>query len=220
MPVEVAEKEVELDEREIRVLGCLIEKELSTPDYYPMTINALASACNQKTNRDPVADYSESEVREAVESLQRKRLVGSASSSYGRVAKYRHALAEVLGLDESRRAVLASLMLRGPETSGEIRGRSSRMFEFASLEAVDAVLDEMSGGDRPLIAQLPKRPGQKEARFAHRFGDELDRAPESEAATSTSLQERVHALEGEVAVLRDSLVDLEEAFRTFRKQFE
>ena len=130
--------QIELTPREARVLGVLVEKELSTPDYYPMTINALTNACNQKTNRDPVVSYEDFEVEEAIETLQRKRLVGTASSTYGRASKYRHTLAEVLELDPPQRAVLASLMLRGPETPGELRGRASRMHPFDTLEQVES----------------------------------------------------------------------------------
>lgn len=220
MAIEVGEREVELDDREVRVLGCLIEKELSTPDYYPMTLNALTAACNQKTNREPTVDYSESDVLEALESLQRKRLVGSASSSYGRVAKYRHALAEMMGLGPPHLSVLASMMLRGPETVGEVRARTARMHEFESLEAVDAVLEELAAGEAPLIVQLPRRPGQKQARFAHLFTDAEDRLSEPSAAASADMEYRVEELEGQVEDLRESLSDLTEAFWTFKKQFE
>lgn len=220
MGVQVAGNETELEEREVRVLGCLIEKELSTPDYYPMTINALTAACNQKTNREPVVDYSQSDVIDTLESLQRKRLVGSASGSYARAAKYRHALAEVLGLDRPHRAVLASVMLRGPETAGEIRARSARMHEFESLESVDAVLEELAEGEMPLVIRLPRRAGQKEARYGHRFGGEPEHVPEAAPATSGYLRGRVDELEQKVADLEASLNELGEAFRTFRKQFE
>ncbi len=217
MPVAVADREVALDAREVRVLGCLIEKELSTPDYYPMTVNALVAACNQKTNREPVVDYSESDVVESLAGLQRKRLVGSASSSYGRAAKYRHALAEMMDLKEPQLAVLASLMLRGPETAGEVRARTGRMYAFESLEAVDAVLEELASRESPLVAGLPRRPGQKEARYMHLFSDADESAMPS---ARTEIEERVETLEQEVAALEEELADLRQAFRSFKKQFE
>lgn len=218
MPTDAQNRELDLDPREVRVLGCLIEKELSTPDYYPMTINALRTACNQKTNRDPVVDFSETEVVEALDGLQRKRLVGSASSTYGRAAKYRHALAEVMGLKPPQLAVFASVLLRGPQTSGEIRSRTSRMHEFASLDEVDATLSQMHEWDPPLIAQVPRRPGQKEDRYAHLFAGEPE---ESESpAPVTSGDSRIHALEDEVAELKEALQELTQRFETFRSQFE
>lgn len=225
MAVAIADREIELENREVRVVGCLIEKELSTPDYYPMTINALASACNQKTNRDPVVEYSESDVVDALESLQRKRLVGSASSSYGRAGKYRHALAEVMGMKEPQLAVLASLMLRGPETAGEVRARTARMHAFESLEAVDAVLENLAKGDVPLVAQLPRRPGQKEARYIHLFAAGSGDAPGHVAAfaapaSSSAVDGRIEALEQDVASLRTTVSELAEAFRAFKKEFE
>lgn len=213
-------RELLLDEREVRVLGCLVEKELSTPDYYPMTLNALKSACNQKTNREPVVEYGETDVVEALDGLQRKRLVGNASSSFSRAAKYRHALAEVLGLDRPRLAVLASTLLRGPETTGEIRTRTSRMHEFASLEEVDVVLEQLAEWDPPLVKQMPRRPGQKEARYAHLLGGEPEVESGPIARSTSGLEGRLEELEDEVAALRESLAELSEAFRRFRAQFE
>lgn len=220
MAIQVADREIELDDREVRVVGCLIEKELSTPDYYPMTINALTAACNQKTNRDPVVEYAESDVVEALEGLQRKRLVGSASSTYGRAAKYRHALAELMGLEQPQLAVLATLMLRGPETAGEVRGRTGRMHEFEELEEVDAVLEDLAAGASPLVTELPRRPGQKEARYAHLFAGIPDPAMDTAPASSSGVDARVAALEEELASLKQSVSSLSEAFHTFKKQFE
>ena len=213
---------MELDAREVRVLGCLIEKALSTPDYYPMTLNALTTACNQKTNRDPVVDYDGSDVAEAIDNLQRKRLVGNASSSHDRTAKYRHALAEAMHLDEPQLAVLSSLMVRGPETVGELRGRTTRLHEFDSLEEVEGVLDRLAQREPPLITQLPRRPGQKEARYAHLFSGQPD--PDAilhnQGSPGAELEDRIAALEQHVEELRARLDEHSEAFEAFRSQFE
>ena len=220
MVFDPATDKVELSAREVRVLGCLIEKELSTPDYYPMTLNSLTTACNQKTNREPVVEYEDSDVIEALDSLQRKRLVGNASSTHGRAAKYRHALAEAMNLSEPQRAVLASLLLRGPETVGELRGRTSRLHEFDSLEEVEAVLEKLIRREPPLAMQLPRRPGQKEARYAHLFAGEPEFDDSPRTGADDGLEERVGELETQVALLRTQLDEYIDAFETFRRQFE
>ena len=218
MAPEAPTQKLELAAPEVRVLGCLIEKELSTPDYYPMTVNALTAACNQKTNREPVVEYSESDVEDALEGLQRKRLVGHASSVYGRSTKFRHALAEVMQLKRPQLATLASLMLRGPETVGEIRGRTARMNEFESLEEVERVLGELADRTPALVAHLPRRPGQKESRYAHLLGGKVDF--EAETAPVTGTEQRLSELEAEVEALKDQMADLRAAFDQFREQFE
>ncbi|RMH69544.1 MAG: DUF480 domain-containing protein [Bacteroidetes bacterium] len=215
-----------LTPEEIRVLGALVEKELSTPDYYPMTVNALVQACNQKTNREPVVQYDEAVVQEALEALQRRRLAGTASGASMRALKYRHTLAEALGLGVPERAVLAVLMLRGPQTVGEIRGRTGRMAAFDTLEAVEAVLADLAGRDEPLVMELERRPGQKEARFMHRLGgppevaEPVPPAPTRPEAGSEADAERLQALEDEVQALRRELDGLRAAFDAFRTQFE
>jgi uncharacterized protein YceH (UPF0502 family) len=183
-----------------------------------MTVNALTAACNQKTNREPVVEYSESDVEDALEGLQRKRLVGHASSAYGRATKYRHALAEVLQLKRPHLATLASLILRGPETIGEIRGRVGRMHEFESLEQVERTLSELDAWNPPLVVQLPRRPGQKEARFAHLLSGKVE--AEAEVVPVSGTAQRLAELEGEVAELRQQVRDLMETFERFRRQFE
>ncbi len=221
MVFDAAEDALTLGAREVRVLGCLIEKELSTPDYYPMTLNALTTACNQKTNRDPVVDYDESDVSEALDALQRRRLVGHASSSYGRADKFRHALVEVMGLDRPALAVLSSLMLRGPETAGELRARTSRMHEFGSLDAVEAMLRALSEREPALVVHLSKQPGQKEARYAHLFAgvpDEDDVAAASRG--HGDLEGRVGNLEEQIEMLQQQIDELTDAFESFRRQFE
>ncbi len=207
---------LDLTAPEVRVLGALVEKDLSTPEYYPMTISALVTACNQKTNRDPVVEYSESDVSEAIESLQRKRLVGSSTSAHGRAVRYRHALVEVLELGRPQLAVLSLLMLRGPQTPGELRGRSARMHEFGGLEEVDAVLSELAESDPPLLTALERRPGQKETRYAHLLSGtpvEEETVQRSESVVSSDLVERVAALEQRVEELAQELAE-------FRRQFE
>ncbi|MEX1055911.1 MAG: YceH family protein [Rhodothermales bacterium] len=218
MAPEASTAKLELSAPEVRVLGCLIEKELSTPDYYPMTVNALTAACNQKTNREPVVDYSESDVEDALEGLQRKRLVGHASSAYGRATKFRHALVEVMHLKRPHLAILASLMVRGPETVGEVRGRTTRMHEFETLEEVERVLGELGDWTPPLVAHLPRRPGQKEARYAHLLAGSVDL--DTEIAPVTGTDQRLSELEAEVEALKGQMDDLRAAFDIFREQFE
>ncbi len=207
-----------LDFAEVRVLGSLIEKDLSTPDYYPMTVHALTQACNQKTNREPVVDFGEGEVQEALASLQRKRLVGTAGGPGSRVLKYRHALAEALGLAAPGLAVLAVLLLRGPQTVGEIRGRTGRMHEFDGLEAVEQVLQDLAARETPLAAELERQPGQKETRYAHLLAGEpdLDVTTPPAAVPGSRLTER----EDDLRRQREELEALRTAFETFRAQFE
>ena len=209
-----------LSPEEVRVLGALVEKELSTPDYYPMTVNALTQACNQKTNREPVVQYSEAVVQETLEVLIRKRLAGTASGASMRAVKYRHALAEAFDLGAPELAVLGSLMLRGPQTVGEIRGRTSRMHEFDTLEAVEAVLADLAGRDEPLVTELERQPGQKEARFAQLLSGEPEVVAPAPAAPVAASPTRLQALEEEVQTLRTELDDLRAAFEAFRAQFE
>lgn len=221
MIFDASEDALTLNAHEVRVLGCLIEKELSTPDYYPMTVNALKAACNQKTNRDPVVEYDTSAVLEAVEGLQRRRLVGHATSTYGRADKYRHALAEMMGLDRSELALLSSLMLRGPQTTGELRARTSRMHEFGSLEAVESVLGALSSREPPLAVHLTRRPGQKESRFAHLFAGEPDEEdPTVQAHAHGDLEGRVGTLEEKLEMLQQQVDELTDAFESFRRAFE
>ena len=207
-----------LDFAEVRVLGCLVEKDLSTPDYYPMSVNALAQACNQKTNRDPVTDFSEGEVEDTLAALQRERLVGTASGAGSRVLKYRHALAEGMALSTPELAVLAVLMLRGPQTVGEIRGRSGRMHAFDSLDEVEQVLQQLADREPPLVTELERQPGQKEARYAHLLAGE----PEIEApvVAASVAGDRLNQLEEEVRQLREELDALRTAFESFRALFE
>jgi uncharacterized protein YceH (UPF0502 family) len=203
---------------ETRILGVLIEKERSTPDYYPLTVNSLGTGCNQKSNRDPVVDFSESHVMSTLDSLMRRRLVGQVTGAGSRAVKYRHALAEAWELGEAELSALAVLMLRGPQTVGEIRTRTGRLFAFEDLGAVEATLAGLMGLDEPMVTLLPRQPGQKEARYAHLLSGE----PDLEAlavAPPVSTPDRLDALETEVVELKESLAALEEAFQRFRAQF-
>jgi len=195
---------------QVRVLGALVEKERSTPEYYPLTLNSLTSACNQKSNRDPVTDLSESDVQRALDDLARHRLVGRVTGAGSRAEKYRHALAEAWGLDGAGLSVLAVLMLRGPQTVGEIRSRTGRMTTFESMEAVEAVLASLGGREEPLVKALERQAGQKEARYAHLLSGEPE---DVEPAVSAGLEGEVRALRAELQALRDEFEAFRDAFR-------
>ena len=200
---------MDLDATEVRVLGCLIEKQRTTPDAYPLSLNALRSACNQSTNRDPVVAYDEETIRGAVQRLGRRRLTRLTSGHSSRVAKYRHLLDEELGLDRAEQAVLAVLALRGEQTPGELKQRTERMQPFASMDELHEVLTRLI--DRELVAQLARRPGQKEERFRHRLSDEADEVETPAAAPAVVVpppprrDDRLDRLEREVAELREEL---------------
>ena len=200
---------MDADAVEIRVLGCLIEKQRTTPDVYPLSLNTLRLACNQATNRDPVVGYDEPEIRAALERLARRGWTRLASGPGSRVAKYRHLLDEALDLVPSQSAVLAVLMLRGPQTPGELKGRTERLYPFGSLDDVQRTLDELVA--RELVARLPRRPGQKEERYVQLLGGG-DAAVDAVAASTPQrveavpgLEERVARLEEEVAAIRRTL---------------
>src|SRR5712671_6298475 len=162
---------LQLTQIEISVLGSLIEKDITTPDYYPLSLNALVNACNQKNNRDPVMTLDEESVREALSSLQEKRLAGPAAGADSRVTKYEHRLQEVFNFDRREIAVLCVLLLRGPQTPGELRGRTERMFRFETLDDVLATLERLSQRDAALVTVLPRQPGTKESRYTHLFSE-------------------------------------------------
>jgi uncharacterized protein YceH (UPF0502 family) len=194
-----------LQQAEARVLGCLLEKQLATPQYYPLTLNALLAACNQSSNREPVTDYAESEVAGALAGLREQGLVRVVHSSGNRVPKYRHVLDETWGLDEAHRAVLAVLLLRGPQTLGELRARTDRMATFAGLEEIEEVLRLLSVREQPLARQLERQPGQKEARYAELLSGEVPLAMPRREPTGPGLAERVAVLEETVAALQASV---------------
>jgi uncharacterized protein YceH (UPF0502 family) len=194
---------VDADAVELRVLGCLIEKQRTTPDQYPLSLNALRLACNQSTNRDPVVDYDEPTIRRGLELLSRRNWVRLASGAGSRAVKYRHLLTEALQLDDEEISILTVLMLRGPQTPGELKQRTDRLHHFDSLEDVDRVLTGLI--ERELAARLPRRPGQKEERYTQLLGD--DEAPEPQAAPADDLHARIAALEERVARIEAELTE-------------
>ena len=216
-----------LNEAEARVLGSLVEKQLTTPEYYPLTLNALTAACNQKNNRNPVVSYDEQTVAQAVESLREKNLVYVFYGSTSRVPKYKHVVPEVLHLTPPQVAIIAVLLLRGSQTPGELRGNGSRFYEFSGLEEVEQTLNELMVHDPdPLVVRLPRQPGQNEVRFAHLLSGDIDvtalatlevSTPESSRRSSS---ERVDKLEQQVEALTNEIQGLRQQFEQFRKQFE
>ena len=213
---------------EVRVLGALIEKEITTPEYYPLTLNSLTTACNQKSNRDPVVSLEEKAVVRALESLREKGLARQVSGVDMRVPKHYHLFDEKMGLTRPQVAALCVLMLRGPQTVGEIRGRSGRLYEFAGLEEVERVLVELAERtEGALVVQLARQPGRKESRYAHVLmgepeeGDVQTEGPVDAAALEVRAEnERIAALEEQVKALRDELADVRSAFAQFKEQFE
>lgn len=211
-----------LNETEIRVLGSLVEKQLTTPEYYPLTLNALTAACNQKSNRDPVMSLDESAILAAIDSLRDKNLVYLYYGSSSRTVKYKHMLPNVFELEPPAVAVIALLFLRGPQTGGEIRGRSDRLYPFSSIGEVQETLDELANRSEPMVVRLERQPGQKEARYAHLLSGEIDAeaiAVRHTASQSTGSPEKMNALETEVKKLSDELRTLREEFDAFKQQF-
>ncbi len=221
-----------LDAIEVRVLGSLMEKELTTPDNYPLTLKALVSACNQSSSRDPVMDLDESAVAGALDRLATRSFARGIHRSDARVMRYRQEIGETLHLHRPERAVLSVLMLRGPQTAGEIRTRTARAAEFVDPSHVEITLDALASLSTPLVAALPRQPGQKEVRYAHLLAGtpELDPGAAATAASSETLPsaaprrsgagDRIAALEAEVAALRDEVAEVREQLEAFRRQFE
>ncbi len=204
-----------LNDVEVRVLGSLIEKEITTPDYYPLSLNSLTAACNQSSNRNPVMHLDEETVTRATESLRDKKLVHSVDRSDSRVTKYRHVLYEAMNLGRPAMGVMCVLMLRGPQTVGEIRTRTNRLYDFSSLEEVETTLNGLMSGDSPLVVRLPRQTGQKEVRFAHLLSGEV-KVPESGIESGPEPEpelDRISKLEIEVE-------ELKKQFAEFRKQLE
>ena len=228
-----------LTETETRVLGSLIEKDITTPDYYPLSLNALVNASNQKNNRDPVMTLDETAVRDALATLQEKRMAGPASGADSRVIKFEHRLQEVFNFDRREIAVVCVLLLRGPQTPGELRSRTDRMYHFEALEDVVSTLDRLAQREPPLARILPRQPGTKESRYTHLFSGEPpmsaaiedvsvartsaereSKGPLPATAGTTALSDRVNTLEEEVSRLRQDLSEVQQQLTTFRKQFE
>jgi uncharacterized protein YceH (UPF0502 family) len=216
----------ELNETEVRVLGSLVEKQVTTPEYYPLTLNALMLACNQKNNRSPVTSYDETTVAGALETLREKNLAYVFYGSTSRVPKYKHVLPEVMHLTPPELALMCVLLLRGPQTTGELATRAFRLHEFAGLEEVETTLNSLITREPdPLVMRLPRQAGQKEVRFAHLLSGEvsLDAQPETVATArgrGRGDSDRVATLEAEVETLKAEVGMLKTQFETFKKQFE
>jgi uncharacterized protein len=214
-----------LSEIETRVLGSLVEKELTTPEYYPLSLNALVNACNQKSNRDPVMNLDEEAVREALRTLDKKGLAGPADNMVSRVSKYEHRLQEAYNFTRHEIAILAELLLRGPQTPGELRSRADRMHKFDDLGIVQSTLQRLMKREPPLVTVLPRQPGTKEARYAHLLSGEVE-APTVDsvsgvaAPSSANTGERIARLEDQVENLQSEIADMKQQFAAFRKQFE
>jgi uncharacterized protein YceH (UPF0502 family) len=217
-----------LTDVEVRVLGSLIEKQLTTPEYYPLTLNALTHACNQISNRDPVVAYDEKTVVRALESLREKNLAYIFYGSESRVPKYKHVVPEVLHLSPPQVALMCVLMLRGPQTVGELRGRTTRLYEFKELQEVEAALEELIKHEQqPLVSRLPRQPGRKESRYAHLLSgpveveaQEAEPRPEAARVAVRAENERIARLEAEVEALRREVTELRQQLDDFRKQFD
>jgi uncharacterized protein YceH (UPF0502 family) len=216
-----------LSEVECRVLGSLVEKEATTPEYYPLSLNALINACNQKSNRDPVMNLDEAAVRRALLSLDGQSLIRSVSPADSRVTKYEHRLQEAYNFYRHEMAILCLLLLRGPQTPGELRSRSERLHSFDDLNAVQSSLQHLMKREPPLVKALPRQPGTKETRYAHLLsGDVVLTVPEPGAGAAVHAVggsadgDRVRKLEEEMAALKNEVADLKEQFARFRKQFE
>ena len=219
-----------LSEVEARVLGCLIEKEMTTPEYYPLSLNALTNACNQKSNREPAMQLEEDEIRRALNHLESQSLVRSIAES--RATKFEHRLQDAFNFYRPEVAIVCELLLRGPQTPGELRTRASRMHPFEDLDSVHSALERLSKREPPLVTVLPRQPGTKEARYTHLMGET---APAADIREQSGKQEmpmgfrdargsretvNVEALACEVAQLREEISELRAQFAAFRKQFE
>jgi len=216
--------EIVLTEVEARVLGALIEKDITTPEYYPLSLNSLISACNQKSNRHPVMDLDEDAVRSALRGLYEYGLAAPTGGAESRVTKYEHRLQEVFNFTRGETAVICVLLLRGPQTPGELRGRTERLHPFEEIADVTATLQRLQQRVPPLVKVLPRQPGTKESRYLHLFSGDV---VATTAARSTAVEsqadsddDRIVLLEQEVQSLRNDLSELKQQFAAFQKQFE
>jgi uncharacterized protein len=214
-----------LTDTEARILGSLVEKQLTTPEYYPLTLNALVNACNQKTNRDPVVSYDEQTVADSLETLRDRNLVYVFYGSTSRVPKYKHMLPSVYELDERETAVISVLMLRGPQTLGELRERTGRLHQFGGLGEVQETLDRLMRREDRLVTKLERLPGHKEARFAQLLTGQPDLEAFAAASTQSHSRggvddDRLRKLEDEVTMLKEDFAELIRRFDEFRQQFE
>jgi len=215
---------MQLTPTEVRVLGSLIEKQITTPEYYPLTLNSLTAACNQKNNRNPITSLAESEVEDALYTLREKNLAYVFHGSTSRVPKYKHVAPEVLHVTPPELAAMCVLMLSGPQTVGEIRTRGYRLYEFSGLEEVDETLRALKTKDEPMVMSLPRQPGQKEARFAHLLSGEpeieISEAGAEKHPRRAGDPDRVTKLEAQVQTLAQQVENLTTQFEEFKKQFE
>jgi uncharacterized protein len=214
-----------LTEIEARVLGALLEKEITTPDYYPLSLNSLVNACNQKSNRDPVMNLDEDSVRDALRKLQGNSLARSVSAVDSRVTKYEHRLQEAFNFDRREAAVFCELLLRGPQTPGELRTRAERMHPFDDLSEAQSALQRLMNREPPLAKALARQPGTKETRYIHLLSGDAKpisstMEPEALAAPERGKMDTVSRLSSEIAELRREVADLKQQFAAFRKQFE
>ena len=228
--------DVYLSPIEVRVLGCLIEKEATTPEYYPLSLNSLTAACSQKSSRDPVMQLSDDDIRDAIDHLRGLHLLWELDTAGGRVAKYDHNIKAAWKLTPQESAVLCVLMLRGPQTGGEIKGRTGRLHEFASIEEVEATLTALAQKETgAFVCKMERLPGHKECRYCHLLSGEVKTASSATVVTSdgtNSLEpaiasptfltssQRIAALEGDVQMLKDQISEIKAAFEGFKKQFE
>ena len=210
---------------EARILGCLLEKERTTPENYPLSLNGLVAACNQTTSRDPVTAYDERTVEAGIGALREKKLVTAIFGSGSRVQKYRHNLLDHFELDRGDVAVMSVLLLRGPQTAGELRNRTERLHHFSTPEELEACIEGLARGDSPLVKLLPQQPGQKERRYIHLLSAEPEggwqSAPDTPAPPRPARDDsRLATLEAEVAALRQEVAELKSRFTEFKKEFE
>jgi uncharacterized protein YceH (UPF0502 family) len=217
--------DITLSETEARIIGCLIEKEMATPEYYPLSLNALTNACNQKSNRSPVMSLSEETVLNGLDSLREKGLARESKSTSSRVTKYAHSMLDRFDLSRQEMAVLSELMLRGPQTPGELRSRAGRMADFATLEAVEQTLQALITHDPPLAVKLQREPGRKECRYEQLFSGEAESAtashesPDLHSVTDNSAEDKIRALEDEITKIKSDLAQLQQEFSRFKSQF-
>jgi uncharacterized protein YceH (UPF0502 family) len=214
-----------LNEMEARVLGALLEKEITTPDYYPLSLNSLVNACNQKSNRDPVMNLDEDSVRDALRTLHDNSLARSVSAADSRVTKYEHRLQEAFNFDRREAALFCELLLRGPQTPGELRTRAERMHRFDDLSEAQSALQRLMNREPPLVKVLARQPGTKESRYIHLLSGEAKpvnstAGHEVPEALDREKMDRFSRLSAEMAELRRDMADLKQQFAAFRKQFE
>jgi uncharacterized protein YceH (UPF0502 family) len=221
--------EILLNSVQARVLGALVEKDITTPEYYPLSLNALVNACNQKSNREPVMSLDEDAVRDALAGLQEYRLAGPAGGADSRVPKYEHRLQEVFNFDRRETAALCVLLLRGPQTPGELRGRTERMHHFDSLDDIQAALQKLMQREPALVAMLPRQPGARESRYAHLLSGPVEESTKAAGDSAMSADSAEHngatqsslaRLEEEISGLRQEISELKSQFAAFRRQFE